>query len=94
MLDLQQDVEQEIREFISDNFKSFLQDAEEFGSIELTIAVDANGSSWNYQTGDNSFTGGAYGLEHWAVTGIDADSDSEAVADEIINQLGDLLADC
>lgn len=48
--------------------------------------------SWSYQTGDNSFTGGAYGHPHWAVVYLYRDSKPEDIAGEIADQLAELLS--
>jgi hypothetical protein len=54
-------------------------------SMLLTIGADANG--WAYQTGDNSFTGGAYGYHTWAVVALYRDSAPTEVAEEIANEI-------
>lgn len=54
-------------------------------SMDLTIGADADG--WSYQTGDTSFTGGAYGYADWATVYLSRDSDPGKVADDIIGQL-------
>lgn len=56
--------------------------------MQLTIGASAKG--WSFQTGDNSFTGGAYGYATWAVASVYRDSNSFAVADDIIEQLIDV----
>ena len=56
-------------------------------SIDLTIGYDPADGSWDYQTGDNSFTGGAYGFPVWAVTSVYRRQDSRAVARDLIDQL-------
>jgi hypothetical protein len=48
--------------------------------------------SWSYQTGDNSYSGGAYGYPHWAVVSVYRRSDSRALAREIRSQLADLAS--
>ena len=45
----------------------------------------------NYHQFDSSFTGGCYGLPHWAVTQIDDDSDPDDVVDYLISELTELL---
>jgi hypothetical protein len=47
---------------------------------------------WSYQTGDNSYSGGAYGYPHWAVVSVYRRSDSRALAREIRSQLADLAS--
>ena len=58
------------------------------GYMELTIGMNENGN-WNYQTGDNSFSGGAYGFPVWGVTTIDKDTDIVSVIDDLIDQIND-----
>jgi len=53
--------------------------------IQLTVGWD--GQDWSYQTGDNSFTGGAYGYPYWAVVNVYRDTDASKLADEIQEQL-------
>jgi len=60
--------------------------------LELTIACSDDGQAWSYQTGDNSYTGGAYSLPHWAVTSIDLDTTMSELYAEIVSQLEELLA--
>ena len=56
-------------------------------SIDLTIGWSPETGAWSYQTGDNSFTGGAYGYPIWAVTSVYRRQDSRAVARDLIDQL-------
>ena len=59
----------------------------------VTIATN-DFTSWNYQTGDNSYTGGAYGLKHWAVISLYRNSNCATLAEEIINELWDGVREC
>ena len=63
---------------------------EEIQYKDLTIGMNEAGE-WSFQTGDNSFTGGAYGYPHWAVVSITEDSDPEEVFQDICDQLADLM---
>ena len=60
-------------------------------TIGATLADDGT-LSWSYQTGDNSFTGGAYGHPHWAVVYLYRDSDPAAAAEAAASQIGELIA--
>jgi hypothetical protein len=60
--------------------------------LELTVAVDECGTHWNYQTGDNSYSGGAYGLPHWATFTVTDECTVAYVYESIRDQLNDLLA--
>ena len=46
--------------------------------------------SWSYQTGDNSFTGGAYGHPHWGVIYLYRRSNSRELAKDAADQIADL----
>ncbi len=58
-------------------------------SLCLTVGWSPDTGKWSYQTGDNSYTGGAYGHPIWAVVWITADSVPAEVAEEILNELAD-----
>lgn len=45
----------------------------------VTFGLSADGS-WNYQTGDNSFTGGAYGHAHWGLAYLHRRSNAKKLA--------------
>lgn len=76
---------------IDDDYRSSLSDEDDEPSMDLTVACDETATGWSYQTGDNSFTGGAYGLPHWAVVYLSRDSDPEEIVDDIFSQWGELI---
>lgn len=57
-------------------------------TVGATIRDDGS-ISWSYQTGDNSFTGGAYGHPIWGVGYLCRDSDLEDVARGIVSEIAD-----
>lgn len=63
-------------------------------SIAVTIGAEIteNGISWNYQTGDNSYTGGAYGYAHWGICDLHRRDNCSTLADDIVGQFLDLWA--
>jgi hypothetical protein len=61
--------------------------------IQLTVGANDELTQWSYQTGDNSFTGGAYSFPNWAVVGVYRDSNCREIAREIIDQLEELTWD-
>ena len=85
-------VKTEIAAFLKLNWASLQEDAQEYDGLDITFAVDDDGSVWNYQTGDNSFTGGCYSLPHWAVATISRGEGVKGVIDEIIEQLEEELS--
>jgi hypothetical protein len=60
--------------------------------IEVTIGVSIDGS-WDYQTGDNSFSGAAYRHKDWGVTYIYADSDCEELAQNLLMRLQEMVSE-
>ena len=43
--------------------------------------------TWSYQTGDNSFTGGAYGHPEWFTTSIFGRSNCNDIAKDLIEEI-------
>ena len=84
-------VYKDIKDFLFSNIDVFRKDAEEYDGLDITIAT-TDGNSWGYQTGDNSYTGGAYPFQHWGVTTITPDSDPLEIYDDITDQLEELMA--
>lgn len=71
-------------------------DTPEYGYsyIDLTVGIDTEGddeNTWGYQTGDNCYTGGAYGHPDWAVVCLSAGSDPAEVVAEIRSELSELF---
>jgi hypothetical protein len=77
-----------VREDISSEYRAF--EGDEKPGIQLTVG--ARHDSWSFQTGDNSFSGGAYGYPHWGVIGVYRDTNSFEAADDLIGQLDELGA--
>ena len=74
---------------IADDYRASDEDSEP--SMQLTVATDDSGAEWSYQTGDNSYSGGAYCLPHWGVVSLYRDSEPAEVAADIMEQLAELL---
>jgi hypothetical protein len=58
----------------------------------FTPESDKRDASWGYQTGDNSFTGGAYGHPFWGVVHLYRDSDAAELASEAASEIAEQLA--
>jgi hypothetical protein len=78
-----------VKRTIRDEYRA--DECEERPSVSLTVGWKPSGA-WSYQTGDNSYTGGAYGYPHWGVVTVYRRSDSSAVARDIRYQLAELVA--
>lgn len=73
---------------IEDDFRA--DDEIDEPSMLITFAINDDASDYALQTGDNSYTGCAYGLPHWAVATLTRDCDASEVADELFSQFWDL----
>lgn len=58
-------------------------------TIGFTPSTEDKDCSWHYQTGDNSYSGGAYGHAHWAVCYLYRRSNSLELAKEAADQIGE-----
>jgi hypothetical protein len=91
-------VKNEIRAFIYANINGWKMTANDSGLewcdqyLELTIACDDSGQTWNFQTGDNSYMGACYGLSNWAIATIDFETEARGLSADIIDQLEEALA--
>lgn len=58
-------------------------------SMLVTVGAEPkdDGISWSYQTGDNSYTGGAYGFQHWALIYLYRRSNCRDLAKEAVEEL-------
>jgi len=74
---------------ISDEYRASEDDDEP--GIQLTVGWDGK-KDWSYQSGDNSFTGGAYGYQHWAVVSVHRDTDADDLVGDIHEQLEEVSA--
>jgi hypothetical protein len=79
-----------IKKDISDEYLAF--EGDDMPGIQLTIGWDADSGNWSYQTGDNSYSGSAYGYPHWAVVGVYRRSNALDLARDIREQLADLAS--
>lgn len=73
---------------IGDDYRAY-DDNEDDSEPSMLLTIGADAGGWSYQTGDNSFTGGAYGYADWSSVALYRDSDPESVADEIISGFPD-----
>ena len=73
---------------IDDDYRAY--EDSETPSMLVTFGLDADGN-WSYQTGDNSYTGGAYGYAHWGLVYLDRRSNCKALAQEAFNEAVDQI---
>ena len=77
-----------LKAYIQDDFRA--SDDDTLPGMQVTISTD--GESWNYQTGDNSFSGACYGDPHWAVIYLYRRSNCRDLARDAVNELKDQVA--
>lgn len=70
----------------------YIADEEDKPGIDLTIGVNTLTGDWSYQTGDNSYTGGAYGYRDWGITRVYRATNSRECARDLIDQVAELGA--
>lgn len=79
---------------IDDDFRCSDAPDDETPGMMVTVGVtveDDGTLSWNYQTGDNSFSGGAYCHATWGIGYLHRDTDPEEFADSITADVADNL---
>ena len=79
---------------IRDDYRAYADepglDDENIPSVQLTIGWNPEDGSWDYQTGDNSYSGAAYSYPYWGVVDLYRRSNSLDLARDIRSQLADL----
>lgn len=78
-----------VKATIGDDYRA--SEYDDTPGICITVGWNVSGE-WSYQTGDNSYTGGAYGYPHWAVVSVYRRSNSVALARDIREQLLEVSA--
>ena len=81
---------------IRDDYRAYADepglDDENIPSMQLTVGWNPEDGSWDYQTGDNSYSGSAYFYPHWAIVDVYRRSNSLDLARDIRSQLADLAS--
>lgn len=72
---------------IDDDYRASEDDDKPGMQVTFGLTEHMDGSlSWSYQTGDNSFTGGAYGHGAWAVVSLYRRSNCKELAAEAMDE--------
>jgi hypothetical protein len=73
------------RSGIDDDYRAFEED--DTPGIQITLGCDLeHRDNWAIQTGDNSYTGSAYGFAYWGVSGLYRRTNCRELAKELISQ--------
>lgn len=73
---------------IADEYRCTDDPDDETPGMLVTIGASIDGS-WSYQTGDNSYTGGAYGHRHWGLCYLNRRSNSRELAKQAIEEIAE-----
>ena len=76
---------------IGDDYRASDDPDDSMPGIQVTVGASTNGS-WSYQTGDNSYSGGAYSHRYWGVISLYWRSNSTELARDIVDQIGEQMA--
>ncbi len=77
---------------ICDDYRASDDPEDSTPGMQVTVST-ADMQSWNYQTGDNSYSGGCYGDPHWSVIYLYRRSNCKALATEAVTELADSCAE-
>jgi hypothetical protein len=80
----------ELKPQIDDDFRASEND-DDIPGMQVTVSTN-DMQSWNYQTGDNSYSGGCYGDRHWSVIYLYRRSNCAQLAIEAVNELAEECA--
>ena len=62
----------------------YRESPDDLPGFDVTIGLDADCDAWDYQTGDNSFSGGAYAFPYWGVGRLCRRSNCTELAAQIV----------
>ena len=82
----------ELQTEIGDDYRATDDPADEEPAMSITIATDDDCTDWQFQTGDNSYTGGCYSYPYWGVGSIARVDSAEQIAnaaDALLDELGE-----
>ena len=77
---------------IADDYRATNDPEDNTPGMQVTFGLDASGD-WSYQTGDNSFTGGAYGHTAWGIAYLTRRSNCKELAQHAFNEAAYLLGE-
>ncbi len=78
---------------IGDEYRACEDD--ETPGMQVTVGAtpdDEGRLNWSYQTGDNSYTGGAYSHRHWGVIYLYRRSNSAVLAHAAVDEIAESIA--
>lgn len=80
-----------LKDDIRDDYRCTDDPDDDTPGMCVTIGASTDGR-WDYQTGDNSFTGGAYGHPVWGVVYLCRDTDVDGAAEGVLDEIAEQMA--
>jgi len=79
-----------LKKWIRDDYRCSDDPDDDTPGMLVTIGASKDGS-WHYQTGDNSYSGGAYGHPAWGLVYLYRDTDSAQAAEDALSEIAESL---
>jgi hypothetical protein len=81
-----------LKQSIADEYRASDEDTLPGMQVTFGLGEDQDGElAWSYQTGDNSFTGGAYGFSAWGVVSLYRRSNCLELAEAAFDEASEAL---
>ena len=74
-----------LKQDIGDEYRASDDPEDDTPGMQITIGIDPENGAWSYQTGDNSYTGGAYGYAYWGIGSLYRRSNCRTLAKYLID---------
>lgn len=78
-----------LKKDIGDEYRASDDPCDDTPGMAITIGINPETGDWSYQTGDNSYTGGAYGYHYWGVGSLYRSTNCRELARELIDDAAD-----
>lgn len=82
----------ELKADIQDDYRATDDPDDNTPGMLVTFGLDPDGT-WAYQTGDNSFSGGAYGFHYWGLAYLNRRSNCKELARDAFEECANAMAD-
>jgi hypothetical protein len=81
----------QLKPTISDEYRCTDDPDDNTPGMLVTIGASPDGS-WHYQTGDNSYSGGAYCHKYWGLVYLHRRTNSREAARQAIDEIAEIMA--
>lgn len=81
----------ELQKQIEPEFRAEGMEDVDYPSMDLTLAINDEGTVWTIQTGDRSYSGSAYGLPYWGIATLTEDDNPWEVFSDLVASLEEVI---